>query len=58
MNIDEPRPQTIDEMQTSLDRAAADVAAGRVVPAHEVHARLRRAVIAATPEHHGTHSGH
>jgi predicted transcriptional regulator len=55
MDIDAPPPQTLDDMQASLDRALADVAAGRVVPAREVHARLRQAITATTPEQHGTH---
>jgi hypothetical protein len=56
MESEAPPPQSLDEMQAALDRAAADVAAGRVVSAFEVHARLRRAITAAAAEQHGTHS--
>jgi hypothetical protein len=50
MDNDAPPPQTLDEMQASLDRAAADVTAGRVLPARDVHARLRQALLPSDPE--------
>lgn len=55
MDFEATPRHTLDEMQAALDRAAADVAAGRVVLAREVHARLRRAVTQAK-EQQGTPS--
>jgi hypothetical protein len=55
MNPEDPPPLSPDEVQAALDRATADVAAGRIVPAHAVHARLRHAITAAPPEPQGTH---
>jgi hypothetical protein len=56
MDIEAPPARTLDEMHASFDRATADVAAGRVVSACEVHNRLRRAITAAALEQPGTHS--
>lgn len=61
MDHQAPPKLSLYAMQAALDRAIDDVAGGRVVPASEVHARLRRAMASAAststgPEQHGTHS--
>jgi hypothetical protein len=53
MGTEATLPPSLYEMRAALDRAAAAVAAERVVSAGEVHAQLQRTITAAAPEQPG-----